>query len=163
MTFHKILSFLKKALIGYCILIFILETIKFFFFESPSRIYYYGYCSQISVYFLLIAIVTIKKKWMWYFGIFYFIIATIDLLVLDISSGIWRQEFSGFSPFQFSNWIGWAIYEMGYNCRRNYFTDSIAITYRIAEVFMFPLAIILFFTNPVRKRYGLPPIFKFKN
>ena len=163
MTFHKILSFLKKALIGYCFLIFLLETIKFFFFESPSRIYYYGYCSQISVYFLLIAIVTIKKRWMWYFGLFYFIIATIDLLILDISSGIWRHEFSGFSRFQFSNWIGWAIYEIGYNFRENYFTDTISLIYRIAEAFMFPLAIILFFTNPVRKHYGLPPFVKSKN
>jgi hypothetical protein len=155
---NKTLLFLKKILIAYCVLIFLIETVKFF--GTENLFYFKGYCKQIIVYFILIAILIVQKKWMWFIGLLYFIVGTIDLLFLDISSGIPRFILSGHSKFDYSYLISWAYQEIRiyYGFEVNLILNNIGIFLSIIEKLLFPITIILFFTNPVRRFYGLNTI-----
>lgn len=159
MTIRKTLSIFKKALIAYCIFIFLIQTYHLSTFINGEILI--DYCIQITIYFLLIAILLVRKKWMWFVGIFYFAIGNIDLFYCDILTGISRYDFSGYALFDFLS----PIYGIGHYFsffQNNYILNIIYLIFIITTILIFPLAMISFFTNYVRKHYGLLPIFKSK-
>ncbi len=156
MNLKQILSFLKKALIVYCIFIFLLQTYHLTLFINNEI--FIDYCIQITIYFLLIAILLVRKKWMWYVGVFYFAIGNIDLFYCDVRTGIRRIDFSGYALFDFLS----PLYGIGHYFK--FFQTSnilyiVYLTFMVVKTLAFPLVIILFFTNHVRRHYGLPPFF----
>jgi hypothetical protein len=155
MTFHKILSFLKKALIGYCFLIIILNIIDIF--KYPFAELYHSISNRITVCVYLIAILTVKKRAMWMFGLVYFIIGTIDLFFYSVEYRIPSILVSGAAVFDLT-----FDYDI-FSGLESHLAWNIHFYIRLIMMFSFPFTALLFFTNPARKHYGLPPIFKFKN
>ncbi|MFM2269658.1 MAG: hypothetical protein RL757_3099 [Bacteroidota bacterium] len=158
---NKIIVTLKWLLLGFMIFVIILKSICFFYFESPEHFFYYvGYVKQISIYFLLIAIVTVREKWVWYIGFLYFIVASIDLTLWDIGSGVPRKICSGHSRFDFVQIIAWANFHFR-NSEMWGINSLISIKrLNIIQHFAFPATALFFLSNYVRAYYGLSPILK---
>lgn len=156
---------LRFIIIGYITLIILLESIKFFYFEShDSLIFYIGYFNQISVYLILLSILIFKNKTMWIIGFLYFFIGSIDLLFWNIGDNIPRHISSGYSRFQFSYLIGWSMYAF-----KDTFNNDMLMWikpildfkwFKFIELLIFPSATLLFLSNYIRAYYGLKPILK---
>jgi hypothetical protein len=155
MTLPKTHNPLKKVLIGFCFLIILLEIIDIFRYPFPEL--YWSVFNRIMVCIYLIRIVTVKKQGMWIFGLIYFIIGTIDIFFYSVEYRIPRIYDSNT-----------AVFDLTYHFKnifvifKSHMLRDIGFYIRIIMMLSFPSIVLLFFTNYVRRFYGLQPIFKFK-
>lgn len=170
MNNNKIFAFLKYSLICAMLFLSLLETIMFFHYIKSTESFIYDlvkYFIQIATYFTLIAIVTVRKKIIWYIGVLYFMIACIDLFFWDFFLGIPRQISSGQSIFDFGRQIAHANFilkgsVLSYLVKIIYMITKFKFV-QIIQFLSFPCIIVLFFSNFIRNYYGLLPIFKVKH
>ena len=139
------LVILKKILIGYCIFLILYQFSELVEFGIYAEIVFDS-CIKISIYLTLIAILSIRKKWMWFGGLFFFSLGTYDLFYKDILTGIPRRICSGYAYFDFN----YPFHRVPIFYGASLLIDA----FSIATYCIFPLTVILFFTNFIRQYFS---------
>lgn len=136
----------RLLFIGYCTILILHQCLELQTYGGESELYYDAFF-KLLVYITWILILTIRRSWMWYIGIVFFIIGVCDIYFIDILTGIYRHYMSGRPTFDLRIPFKYITFLKGKVIFRN-----IGLFF---HWIIYPAILIIFLTNPVRRYYGI--------
>lgn len=139
-------TLIKCLFIGYCILLMVYQCLELSSYGNEGELYFDA-CIRMIIYIIWLIILSIRRRWIWFFGVLFFSLGIYDVFYKDITNGIPRAISSSYAYFDLVHPFKGLVFS-----RNNTIFKNIGI---FMYFIMYPAALILFFTNPVRRYFGL--------